>query len=74
MPLDLKASHLTFHLHDDSGYAYSIDAVYDPEFGWQASVSISSHGMSSSDAAIKHLRQAAKAFLRQLDETYGKEE
>lgn len=74
MPLDLKASHLTYHLHDESGYEYTIDAVLDEEWGWQASVTMSSHGIKTAEAAISHLRHAAKAFLRQIEETYGKEE
>ena len=75
MPLDLKSTRVTYSLHDppeaDSGYKFTVDAEQDPEWGWQASVIISTHGFKTADAAIEHLRHAAKAFLRQIQETYG---
>jgi hypothetical protein len=66
--MKLAANSMTFAHRGDDGYAFTVDAVRDPEFGWAASVSMRSDGMRTPEAAIKHLRHAAEAFLRALDE------
>lgn len=71
MPLTLKANSLTYCLEDESGYSFTINAVHDPEWGWEASVTMTACGMKTSEGAIEHLGSAAEAFLRQLNETYG---
>lgn len=64
--MKLKATRLEFRSEDASGYAFDVTAVRDPEFGWEASVSMSTHGMASAEAAVEHLRHACEAFLRQM--------
>lgn len=68
MALDLKPVHLeqTIEVGDESGYRYTITAVKDDEWGWQASVAMSSFGLTSAEAAVKHLRYAAENFVRLL--------
>lgn len=64
--MQLKATRLDFRSEDASGYAFDVTAVRDPEFGWEASVSMTTHGMVSAEAAIERLRHACEAFLRKL--------
>lgn len=56
-----------FEFEDASGYGYRVEATRDPEFGWDAVVSMRSGGAKTPEAAVLHLRSAAEHFLRQLN-------
>jgi hypothetical protein len=64
----LVANSMTFEHKGEDGYAFTVDAVHDPEFGWAAHVSMAAHGHKTPEDAIKHLRHSAEAFLRALKE------
>lgn len=66
--MKLTANSMTFEHKGEDGYAFTVDAVYDPEFGWSASVSMRSDGLKTPQSAVKHLRHSAEAFLRALNE------
>ena len=65
--MKLTANSMTFEHRGEDGYAFTVDAVRDPEFGWAASVSMRSDGARTPEEAIKHLRYSAEAFLRALE-------
>jgi hypothetical protein len=66
--MKLAANSMTFHHKGEDGYSFTVDAVHDPEFGWAASVCMRSDGSRTPEDAIKHLRHAAEAFLRAIEE------
>ena len=66
--MKLTANSMTFEHKGEDGYSFTVDAVYDPEFGWSASVSMVAHGRKTPEDAIRHLRHSAEAFLRALNE------
>jgi hypothetical protein len=65
--MKLTASSMTSTHKGEDGYAFTVDASHDPGSGWSANVSMSAHGRTTPEAAIKHLRHSAEAFLRALD-------
>lgn len=68
MPLNLKTTSQEFTLENESGYKFEVKTIYDPEFGWDAYVSMSTHGFKTSEGAIDHLKGTAEWFLRLLTE------
>ncbi len=68
----LKATRYDYRLEDDSGYAFDVAVVHDPEFGWESSVSFSAHGLVGPDEAVQALRCAVEHFLRQMPEARTK--
>lgn len=50
------------------GYSFAVDVTNSERGGWDARVSMASHGYVTPEDAIKHLRHAAEAFLRALEE------
>lgn len=66
--LDLKPTRVeqTIEIGDKSGYRFTITAVFDDEWGWQANVTISSFGLASAETAVGHLRAGAEHFIRLL--------
>lgn len=55
MPLELTATSKTFRLHDESGYEFVANADYDPEFGWNASISCAVRGIKTAEEAVAGL-------------------
>ncbi len=64
--MKLKSTREEYRFEDASGYSFDVVADYDPELGWSASVTMSTHGLVSSAAAVEGLADSAKQFLRQL--------
>lgn len=58
----------TYEVGDESGYRFTVVAVYDPETGWSASVNMATHGYQTAEYAVEHLTMSAAAFLRQVEE------
>lgn len=56
----------TYEVGDESGYRFTVVAVYDPETGWSASVAMAAHGYTTAEDAVQHLTHSAEAFLRQV--------
>lgn len=56
----------TYEVGDESGYRFTVVAVYDPETGWSASVSMATHGYTTPEHAVQHLTLSAKEFVRQV--------
>ena len=69
--IKLATRSATFEVTDPSGYHFTIDASFDPEFGWAASVSMSVHGMKTAEAAVAYLKNPAEHFVRMLAEAKG---
>jgi hypothetical protein len=68
MSLSLKTTASTFTVEDESGYHFTVDAVFDPEFGWTASVSMNVSGIKTAEDAVAYLAKPAEHFLRMLRE------
>jgi hypothetical protein len=68
MPLELKSTVKEFVLEDESGYSFRITAVYDPEWGWNASLSVTAHGFVEAEDAINALELPLTHALRLLKE------
>lgn len=66
--MKITATAMKYEHTGEEGYSFSVDAAHDPEWGWHASVAMRSSGMKTPEAAVKHLRHAAEAFLRALKE------
>jgi len=70
----LKPTRLEYEFSDESGYGFKVVAEWHDEEGppycrgWSANVTMKSHGHVTPNDAVKHLRHAAEAFLRQLTE------
>lgn len=64
--MKLKTTRQEFRFEDASGYGFDVVAEGDPELGWSASVTISTHGMVSAAAAVDALQPAVKQLLWQL--------
>lgn len=66
MSAEWKTTRIEQHVSDGSGYEFTIVAVHDDEFGWDASVTITSRGMKHSDGAVRALRPAVARLLAML--------
>jgi hypothetical protein len=66
----LGRQHVHYSLGDESGYRFEIDASLDDEFGWNASVYVTSHGLRTAEDAVESLRPAVERLLGMLNETY----
>lgn len=72
MALTLESTVERYEMKDASGYGYTIIARKDPEWGWQADVTMTTSGAKTSEAAVAHLRASAEHFLRQLTAEGGR--
>jgi hypothetical protein len=66
--MKLESTQLKYTYSDASGYKFEVMAYKDEEFGWQAHVTMSTSGMAKGEDAIKHLKWAAKHFVRMIEE------
>lgn len=66
--MKLTANSMKFTHDGADGYSFTVDAVHDPEYGWDAAVCMRASGSRTPEDAIKHLRHSAEAFLRALEE------
>lgn len=65
--IKLTATRVEFTMPDNgAGYTFHVVAQRDPEFGWDASVSFTSHGRATDTAAIEALRGGLEAFMRAM--------
>ena len=58
----------TIRVGNESGYAFVVQADWDRETGWHATVGMQSHGFKTAEAAILHVRHAAEHFVRMLSD------
>ena len=65
--IKLKATRKDYSFTSESGYSFQVTAVLDDEWGWEASVSMSTQGSKECDGAVKHLAHACRAFLAMLE-------
>jgi len=72
MVMELKSTRSEFELSDPSGYKFKIVAEQHVEGdrigAWTASVTMSTDGYATAEAAVLRLRSAAEHFVRMLKE------
>jgi hypothetical protein len=68
--LELKPTSVsqTIRVGDESGYEFTVQADWDGETGWHATVGMQSHGLKTAESAVLHLRHAAEHFVRMLSD------
>ena len=69
--MKLKATRMQYEFKDRSGYRFDVVAEETPGRGWSASVTMTSAGLVSVDAALESLRPAVEQFLKQLNAHLG---
>lgn len=72
--MKLRKTEVKYEMTDESGYNFDVvckelwDEHYDQSLGWSATVQLKTSGSVSPEAALKHLRSSAQAFLSHLKE------
>ena len=61
-----KATRHVYNFADESGYRFQVVTEHDEEWGWNAFVTMSTHGMREAEGAVHALGDSARAFLRML--------
>ncbi len=65
--MKLQSTSSTYEFKDESGYKFTMSTSYDPEWGWSASVIMSSFGRKMEMDAVRDLKRSVEAFIEQLD-------
>lgn len=62
MPITLKKTSSEYQYTHP--YGFVVSAIYNPESGWEAHVTMSTHGARMETAAIDKLLESVQAFIR----------
>jgi len=65
----LKATRHVYNFADESGHRFQVITEYDEEWGWNAHVTMSAHGMRTAEGAVGALGDSVRHFMRMLDES-----